>query len=527
MEKRIIRHVPRRPAHLMSHAPRISLVIALAVLASAFPVNATQYDTITLLFTNDMHAQDHPLPMRVGDGAVEAGGFVALSSYIHEIRGVRPDTLLLDAGDHFTGTPLCTVTEGAAVVDIMNEMGYDVAVVGNHELDFGPDVLIERVDEANYTYVSANVLRHDELFAQPYAIFDVDGVKVGVIGITTIELSDLILAQHFSGLDVKDPVGMATYYAKTLEPHVDLTIVLSHEGVGDDAEIAQQVPYIDVIIGGHSGGPYYSPKVVNNVLITRTKERTLSLGRIDALVDLDKNCIVRYNYQLIPTWVVGASSPIPSVEEKVERYYDDVERELDVVIGELACDLYRGYARSPATCWTADVLLEWTEQEGVPEADFAVQNNGGSRRDLAAGPVTKRDLWELSPFGNYPAMFNVTGEQLWVALENHIARRKDRVSFSGIHYTYDSTKPKGHRLVEVTVGGEALELNRTYRGITNNFVAGHGQLYFGFDLSLTHEFPGVPIRDLEIAAFEEATSRGRRVAEGYDIRDRGLDVANG
>lgn len=212
---------------------------------------------ITVVYTNDLHG--HILPERVRDWSNKTGGYAVFAGWLKGVRLENSEkkipTLLLDAGDIFTGTVEGSITRGKAIVRLMNLAGYDAMTLGNHEFDFGFYNLQQLAKTANFPFLGANVQRKKTSrllsFSSPYIVKRYDGLTVGIIGVTTAEVPSITLARNVGQVIFLDPISTVTTYQRLLKQEgVDLLIVLSHLGLEEDKKMARAVPEIDLIIGG-------------------------------------------------------------------------------------------------------------------------------------------------------------------------------------------------------------------------------------------------------------------------------------
>ncbi len=244
---------------------------------------------LVILHTNDTHSRIEPIP--VSDLSTPGlGGVVRRANYIDEVRRENRQVLLLDAGDFLQGTPYFNLFKGKVEVETMNLMKYDAATLGNHEFDYGLEVLEKVVRAAHFPIVSTNYDFSETTMAgliRPYLILKKGGVRVGVMGIN-IQPRGLIAADHYKGMKYLDPVTSANEMAKRLrqEHRCDLVVCLSHLGYTADRELAAKTRGIDLILGGHSHTHMTEPAVVNDldnneVVIFQTSGRGVNVGRID------------------------------------------------------------------------------------------------------------------------------------------------------------------------------------------------------------------------------------------------------
>lgn len=254
---------------------------------------------ITILHTNDVHshiepfAQDHALYPGMG-------GIARRYTLIEKIRKDNPNTLLLDAGDIFQGTPYFNFYGGELELKLMSKMGYDAATIGNHDFDNGIDGLFAQMPHAKFPFVSANYDFDDTVLAgavKPYQTFIRDGIKIGVFGLG-IKLEGLVGKKLYKETEYLDPVEVATEVVEKLkkEEECELVICLSHLGYEyrdetiSDVKLAEATKDIDLIIGGHTHTFLPEPVVVVNsigkqVLINQVGWAGVNLGRIDFYLD--------------------------------------------------------------------------------------------------------------------------------------------------------------------------------------------------------------------------------------------------
>lgn len=271
-----------------------SLRIALLTLLMVAAFSQTYSQDLVILHTNDTHSNIEPATSGRNAGL---GGFQRRANYIDKMRHEFRDILLLDAGDYNQGTPYFTLFKGAAEIELYNSMGYDATALGNHELDNGQKQLAERLKNAKYPTLCANYdFSHTPLkkSVKPYAIFNKNGLKIGVIGVL-IDLKGYLSESARENLVYQNPIGVVNKLAKMLKEkkRCDLVIVLSHLGYDggtierpSDTELAKNVINVDMILGGHSHTFLEAPVIVNNnqgngILVNQTGAAGVYVGRID------------------------------------------------------------------------------------------------------------------------------------------------------------------------------------------------------------------------------------------------------
>jgi 2',3'-cyclic-nucleotide 2'-phosphodiesterase (5'-nucleotidase family) len=298
-----------------------------------------------------------------------------------------------------------------------------------------------------------------------------------------------------AGVTVEDPVPIVKRLLRELEPLTDIQIALTHQGVEADQQLAQQIPGLDVIVGGHQHSRLFEPLVENDVPILQAGANGQYLGFFQALVDVKGDSIVSYEGRLIPV-LTETITPRQDIAHVVAQQEAQVSAELDRVIGELVNPWERSYrGESNVGDWTTDALIRLTGR------DIALLNSGGFRKDVPAGQVTIRDIWELHPFGNTLMAFKITGRELQRIVAAYAMGGRDALQIGGFRF---KVRKDNGEILELTVGGIPVDPLGQYSVVTNSFVADHSDRYLGFDLSgRTVTDLGIVDRDAVQIAFEQ------------------------
>ncbi|MBF6597047.1 MAG: metallophosphoesterase [Fermentimonas sp.] len=251
---------------------------------------------IVILHTNDTHSRIEPLP-KTDKYSADKGGVVRRANYIDQVRKENKNVLLFDAGDFLQGTPYFNLFKGEIEVKSMNHMGYDAVTLGNHEFDYGLEVLEKVARLAKFPIVSSNYdFSETKLngLIKPFIIIRKGGVKIGVIGIN-IQPKGLIAANNYKGVKYLDPIKTANDMAQMLRVthNCDMVICISHLGHNPDLNLAESTTGIDLIIGGHSHTFMKTPSIrknidENDVLVFQTNGRGVYVGRIDVKLEKAK-----------------------------------------------------------------------------------------------------------------------------------------------------------------------------------------------------------------------------------------------
>jgi len=437
---------------------------------------------LTVLHTNDMHGHFLPEPAKWLDGAPSIGGFELLDAYVSDYRAAAGEgaVLLLDGGDMLTGTPLTDeVVDGAgggAMIQMMEAVGYDAMALGNHEFDQGYENVQAIMEAADFPVLSSNILAPGGGPAFPgqdvSVVIERAGLSIGLIGATTEGLGSLVSTTMHDKLSIESITESVAAEVERLDPLTDLLVVVSHIGVDSDRTLAASVPGIDLIVGGHSHTALVEPEQIGGTWVVQAGSYTRSLGVLTLTVADDS--ITAFDgalVDLLPESAPGeASAEITSL---VKKYSELMASRYGEHLSDATETLGRDYNDESALGdWITDVLREATG------ADIAVYNAGGLRADLNAGPLTLRSIYEIFPFGNEVVTFELTGpEVVSILLGNAQAQMEGESSFTSISGASLVWRERlgAPEVVEARVGGELIDLDRTYRIATNSYVAEHAK----------------------------------------------------
>jgi 5'-nucleotidase/UDP-sugar diphosphatase len=505
---------------------RVALLPLLLLSASCATVpRVAPEGELTILHTNDIHAAFNAKAVTwssaANGGSDTIGGFVALESYVRRERASAGHSLLLDAGDLMTGNPICDMevggAEGGALVGFMNRVGYDGFTPGNHDFDKGYDNFMALMGRFRCPVICANLLSADgvPIVPEAYHIYRVGPFRVGVIGLMMDDLARDLGGETAAKVRVAPLVETAKEMAAKLDPETDVLILVTHQGVDEDRALAEAVgPVVDLIVGGHSHTPLGQPKLVNGVLIVQAGCGLENLGRIDLKIRDDR--VVAYEGHLIALYTEGID-PDPALAAEVAAYQAKIDAEYGEVLATLEAPWTRNYyGESSVGDFTADALRAWGK------TDVAFMNSGGIRKNVAAGELTRLDMYELFPFLNEIVTFEVTGAELLTIIRTNarsaLVRDHGILQVSGLTYQW---RPRGEEveILDARVGGEPIDPARTYTGTTGHFiVADQSQKYFGLP-SPKHRRTGVQVRGV----LEEAVRAKKSIRPATDGRIRRVE----
>ncbi len=457
----------------MTRSRRLVLAALLLLAACASPLRPLGRLTdpevrITLLQVNDVYGLE---PVDEG----RRGGFARLATLVARIRRDNPATLLALAGDVISPSVASTLLKGEQMIAGLNAIGLDLATFGNHEFDFGAAVLAQRMRESAFTWLSANVLdrRTGRPFggAEPEVLLTLGGVRIGLFGLTTPET--LKSSNPGPDVDIREAIGAARGASAQLKTRgAQLLVAITHQDMRSDRALASAPGVeLDVILGGHEHEPLVAEE--GRTLITKAGSEARYLVQVDLWVGGDGRLRER-------SWTfhdVSARVPSdPRVEAVVRAYGERVSRELDVGVGETAVPLEgrKGPLRSQETNlgdFIADVM------RAHARSDVALVNGGGIRGDriVPPGPLTRRDITALTPFGNVVMTLELTGRALREVLEQALEHRERQgggfLQVSGLRASFDPARPAGRRVVTLEVGGAPVDPGRSYTAAVVDYIA--------------------------------------------------------
>jgi 2',3'-cyclic-nucleotide 2'-phosphodiesterase (5'-nucleotidase family) len=441
-----------------------------------------QPKTITILHTNDIQANfiPHKASWSKEVSKPLIGGFNELSYAVDSLRYVKNWTVLLDAGDIMTGNPITEYeydgAEGGALFEMMNLVGYDAITLGNHEFDISQENLRRLINIARFSTLAANIVdTTGQLFIprSGYFILETNEIKIGFVGIMSSRFHELVNKRNGDGIVILSPIAALQKWVDSLKQYVDIIIALTHEGINDDSVLAMNVKGLDVIVGGHSHSVLRHPKLVNGVIIVQAGSQCENLGILDLTVE--NRHIIKYNGELLPLWYNSARGTTP-----LSMFIDSIKGRIDSdyaeVLGTLKTDWIRRKGESNVGNFIADAHRE------AVDADFGIMNNYGIRKDVPAGPITKRDVFELLPFRDVLTKFEVTGKQIREIVRYEL-EKGPIIQTSGIRCKWRYDDNGGIEFISFFVNGKRLEDERIYVGAANEYLIDQIPKYLGFQIS--------------------------------------------
>jgi 2',3'-cyclic-nucleotide 2'-phosphodiesterase (5'-nucleotidase family) len=413
--------------------------------------------------------------------ADQKGGLAEAAGLIRALRAKQINTVVTYGGDLISPSFMSSLTQGRQMVELMNDIGVAYAALGNHDFDFGPDVLRDRIKESGFRWLATSVREDD---GSPFggaaatAILRVGPVTLGFFSVLTPDTASL--SSPGPHVHFLMPEAIAADAVKALRAaHVDVVIALTHETDAEDESLLKAVPGIDVALGGFESAPVSTD--VQGVPLIKPGLNAAEVGVVDLTIDKDGGqAKVTVDARLEPTADIRPSAKIGG---RIKAYLDDFDKVLAEPVATLQGELD---SRAPGVrtgeSSMGDLIAEAMRQAG--KADIAIINGGGIRGDrlyAAGSTLTRKDIRRELPFENFLVVLEVSGADLLAALENGVSQVAAQAGrfpqVSGITFEFDPGKPVGRRVSKVMVDGAPLDPKKTYRLATNDYMARGGDGY--------------------------------------------------
>ncbi len=475
---------------------------------------------VTLLQLNDVYSLS---PVDKG----QRGGLARVATLVKQVEKENPNTFFVLAGDTLSPSIMSKMFQGKEMVDIWNQMGLDIATLGNHEFDFGDAVLAERIKESKFPWVIANVV--DRTTRQPIdnlpasIIKTVDGVKIGFFGVLTPDTEKA--SSPGPSVVFEDPVTTAcATVSKLRQQGADIIVGVTHLPMTEDKRLVSSMPMrIAVVLGGHEHTLLASEAGGTPILKMGSDAR--NLGRIDLFIDPQTHTLQSVDWQVIP---VTADVPEdPAIAASVAGYEEKVNGALGEAVGSTTVELDARQATSRKMETNLGDFVADAYREGL-KADIALINGGGIRTNTtyAAGTLTHRDILSILPFQNPSVKISLKGSVLKQALENgfsHLGQEEAGrfPQISGMRVVYDGRKPVGSRVVSIQIAGKPYSPSATYTMATSSYLLGGGDDYLMLKNSTVVLKPTETPLDADLVI--DAITKAKTIAPKIDGRIQRLD----
>lgn len=481
---------------------------------------------------NDVHAHLDEFASGGADCTEKAegcfGGYARIKTKVDDLREKHPDNLWLNGGDEFQGTLFYSFYGGEKIAETINDLKFDAMTLGNHEWDGGDEELGEFLTNLTFPIVSCNVKSEEPNLNKTiknYHIFE--DYKLAVIGATTITTPSI--SNVGEGTTFLDPIAeiQKAIYEIRNETDIRRIVALSHLGYDVDQELAAETEGLSLIIGAHSHtllgdmedaeGDY--PTIVEDlegdeVFIVTAYRWGEYLGSIDLTFDKNGKAL---EYHGAPIHMDNTTAQDKGLNAKIEKWRGPFEEFAAEVLGETDAEL------DQTTCQDGDCLLGQVMTDAMLEyrlnltkgqdvqADMALINAGGIRATINEGNITRGEVLTSFPFGNAIVELEYSGSDLRKILEGAVSgvnQFNDEELSSwfqvsrGVLIEYNPDNEPGSVLVNVTIGGEALDDERDYRVVTLDFLAGGGDNIF----VATKDFATLDTQDEVLVQYVDANT---------------------
>lgn len=478
----------------------LTTTCALALTAGA----ASADFTLHIIHTNDLHSRIEPInrfdsTCNAEDNAAGEcfGGIARVITKINELRDELSgeNVIVLDAGDQYQGSLIYTTYKGEVEAEFMEQIGYDVMAVGNHEFDDGDEGLRKLTDAVSFPVISGNLdVSGSAVLAgqvDDHLIIEVGGERIGII--SALAADTVETSSPSDGVIFANEIESLTADAAALEAEgVSKIIALTHVGVTRDMAIAENVAGLDAVVGGHSHTLFSNtdedamayPTMVGDVPVVQAYAYSKYVGHLTLVFDdLGNVTSATGDTILLDASVAEDAAAVARVaelagpiDEMKNRVVADAASPIDgdrAVCRAMECSMGN---------LIADAMLDRVKDQGIV---LAIQNGGGIRSSIDAGEITMGEVLTVLPFQNTLSTFEVSGEAIVAALENGVGQMEEGAGrfpqVAGMTYTVDPAAEAGARISEVMIGGAPVDLAKVYGVVSNNYVRNGGDGYAMFE----------------------------------------------
>ncbi len=511
--------------------------------------------SITFIHTTDIHSRLYPyymvpnipdqnLGLDKDDGPY--GGAARMAYVIRRERAKANRSLYIDTGDWFQGAPVFNVFHGEPEIRVMDYMGLDVACIGNHDFDLGRTNLEDQLASwASFPVLAANYHfdqdkragDHDlSSIVKPYAIFNLKGITVGVIGLGNVStLSSLMETGNKLGITPIDSAQVMQFYIDLLKDRVNIIVGATHLGLTEDPEMIARTTGLDIVFGGHHHVVLDPPKTVmdctdpafkakrhcksRRVILVHSGAFAKYVGVLDTAFAPSKDDPMNWELQSFKYTPYPIDSKVPEdqyVKELLEPYYDELKKavQLDLIVGYSPSTIKRT-GSSGGDSALGNIVAESMWRRQSVETDFAVTNTTGMRADMYQGPVTIEDLYNIFPWQNTITKMFLSGRDV-IELFDYAARRSQKrgcvsqVQVAGARVELfcgpctESSRPKDWPqprepdkacAQKIEIDGMPVRQDAQYELATNNYIARGGSGFYMLKANTTQHDTGINMRN--------------------------------
>jgi 5'-nucleotidase len=460
--------------------------------------------TLHIIHTNDLHSRIEPISRFDSTCSAEDnaagecfGGIARVITKIAELREelAGQNVVLLDAGDQYQGSLMYTTYKGDVEAEFMEQIGYDVMAVGNHEFDDGDEGLRKLTDNVSFPVISGNIdVSSSNVLAgqvDNHVILEIGGERIGIISALAVDTQET--SSPSNAIIWTNEVESLSADVAALEAEgVTKIIALNHVGVNIDMMIAENVAGIDAVVGGHSHtlfsnteeGAMAYPTMVNGVPVVQAYAYSKYIGHLTLVFDDAGNVTSATGDTILLDSSVAEDEAAVARVAELAGPIEEMKTRIVASANE-PIDGDRAVCRAmecPMGNLVADAMLDRVADQGV---QIAIQNGGGVRASIDAGEITMGEVLTVLPFQNTLSTFEVTGDAIVAALENGVGQIEEGAGrfpqVAGMTFTVDAAAEAGSRVSDVMVGGAPIDLAATYAVVSNNYVRNGGDGYGMFE----------------------------------------------
>jgi 5'-nucleotidase / UDP-sugar diphosphatase len=405
-------------------------------------------DEIIILHTNDIHGNIDNMPR--------------LAYMVDSIRKIHKTVFLLNAGDIFTGNPYVDMYKerGFPIIDLMNDVGFNLSAIGNHEFDYGQKNLLLRIKQAKFPFICGNIQNVGGILPKPKEYFQFktkNGIIIRIFSLLDNSANGLPQSHptNLSGLKFDNGLEIANKFNK-LKKGANVFIGLTHLGIEEDEKLAAQMPLLDLIIGGHSHTTLDTGRMINGVLIVQAGARARFLGELTLVLKNGK--IIEKRDKLLPVSKDGNVDL--KIKAKVDKYNNNPY--FDEVLGSTSENLTNV---EELGCFITDAYRDFSN------SDIAFQNSGGIRvSELDKGDITRGMIYKIDPFGNKLIKLKMSILEMKSLITNSFSNNEIDIRVSGIKYNIITENGLIKDILITDEKGNLLAQDKTFTVAMNDYI---------------------------------------------------------
>jgi 5'-nucleotidase / UDP-sugar diphosphatase len=454
------------------------------------PAQTEKSVKLTFLHANDFHGRYYPIPLSPGNATSQsgdpggpwysfdregvAGGFEYITGFVKELRRQRGEqnVIVTHAGDAFSDDLLGNLTEGRAVIHLMNSVGFQFMALGNHDFDYGLERTEELQQIADFPMRGANVIDRrtgEPLFGDPTLVIEIQGFRIGLLALGYHNTAETSSPQNTRDLEFTNGIEAARLLVPELKKNSDILVVVSHQGFEIDRILAREVDGIDLILGGHSHDMISEIDKIGGTWLIHSFSDAVILTEVNLDIEYGKITGISPRNHIL--WN-DRYEPDEEMRKRIEKMRAPYREYLEEVIATADTRIGRQYkSESPFDKMVGNILLEETR------AQLTMLPGIGYGVSLQKGPNTREALYTLLPHPSELVTLELTGSQILEILEQSAVNQNPAdpmdtvgglIQTAGMRWKVDLTRPPGKRISEVYIGGVCIEAEKKYRVATHN-----------------------------------------------------------